>query len=148
VQDFYDWYAPRALPDNAEPALEFALKHKAQVFSPELFRQLKEDSEAQDAADGDIVGLDFDPFLNCQDCGDRYVVGGITRKGDSCWVEVYRIRSGTKSQTPVVVPESMHHDGRWRFVDFHYPNPSRPEFASLLNQLRYLRELRQTHRNQ
>jgi hypothetical protein len=144
VQDFYDWYVPRALDASAGRAWELALNHKGQMFSPELFRQLKEDSDAQKVADGDIVGLDGDPFLNCQDCGDGYVAGKITRKGDRCWVEVYRIRSGTKSDTPVVVAELMEQDEQSRFVDFHYGHSTRPEFESLVSQLRHLQRLRQT----
>src|SRR5487761_1888807 len=42
VQQFYDWYVPRALKHNAGPASDLALKYKDRVFSPKLFRALKE----------------------------------------------------------------------------------------------------------
>src|SRR5437588_560107 len=75
VQSFYDWYVTEALKDNGGPASDFALRHRGSVFDPELLQQLKEDSEAQAKAKGEIVGLDFDPFLNSQDPGEQYVAG-------------------------------------------------------------------------
>lgn len=147
VQGFYDWYVPQALDENGGRAWELALQLQGQVFSPELFQQLKADAAAQEAADGDIVGLDFDPFLACQDCEAGYGVGGITLACVSCRAEVYRIRSDPKSQAVAVVPEVILLDGRWQFIDFHYLNPSRPEFASLLNQLSFLRMLERQQTN-
>ena len=141
VQGFYDWYVPQALADTAEPAWDLVLKEKGQVFSPELFRQLTADAEAQAAADGDLVGLDFDPFLSCQDCEARYVIGEATRRGNTCSVDVSAMWSGVQRPTVVVLPEVRQQGTQWQFIDFHYPNPSRPEFESLLSQLKYLREL-------
>jgi len=142
VQGFYDWYVPKTLKDNPGNTSDLALKYKSHAFSPELLRQLKEDSAAQAKVPGEIVGLDSDPYLNSQDPGERYVAGKITTKGDRCWVEVYGIWSGKKSEKPNVVPELMLKDVHWVFVNFHYP-----EFGDLLSILKNLREGRRKHSN-
>lgn len=141
VQGFYDWYVRRTLKAEARHesgGFDLAIKYRKYAFSRELFRLLKEDSDAQAKnAEGDIVGLDFDPFFNAQDFGERYVVGKITRKGDRFWVDVYGIWSGKKSEKPDVVPEVMFKRGRWLFVNFRYGN------GDLLSTLKELREERQ-----
>jgi hypothetical protein len=149
VQGFYDWYVPRAVRavngSAAAPALDLALKQKSSEFGPEILRALREDSEAQAKTVGEIVGLDSDPFLNSQDPRDHYLVGNITPKGDRYWVEVYGMSLGKKGSEPDVVPELILKDGRWLFINFHYPNPSRPEFENLLSLLKSLRGNRQQH---
>jgi hypothetical protein len=91
AQGFYDRYVPKALKESEVPAPDLALRYKTHALSSELLRQLREDSASQAKAVGEIVGLDFDPFLNSQDPGERYVTGKVTTKGDRCWVEVYGI---------------------------------------------------------
>jgi hypothetical protein len=140
VQSFYDWYVAKEQSDGDS---EYALvsKYKSQEFSPEILRQLREDFEAQAKVTGELVGLDFDPFLGDQDRGDRYVVGKITRKSNSYWVEVYRIESGNQGPKPNVFAELiLLKDARWLFVNFHYS-----EDADLLSILKSLREDRQRH---
>lgn len=61
VQSFYDWYVKAEIDSDA------ALKKKPAYFSPELTKALKADAVAAAKSPGDIVGLDFDPFLNAQD---------------------------------------------------------------------------------
>jgi hypothetical protein len=58
---------PKSLKDGTDTAWNLAIKTKSSVFSPQLALALKEDSAAQAKAEGEIVGLDFDPFLNSQD---------------------------------------------------------------------------------
>jgi hypothetical protein len=142
VEAFYAWYVPMALSGNPVPAWDLALKRKRRVFTSDLFLQLREDLETQSKAGGHIVRLDYDPFLNCHDCGERYVAERITTKGGSYWAEVHGVWSGKESATPDVMPELVPQDRGWLFVNFHYPNPSRPEFENLLSQLNYLRVLR------
>jgi hypothetical protein len=132
VQEFYDWYLPMAQADNQGPAWNLALKYGGDAFSPELSARIQEDSDAQSKAD-EIVGLDFDPFLNSQDPSEQFLVESITRKGDTCSAEVRGIQAGQREET--VLPEIMFKDGRWIFVDFHYDNNS-----SLLEILKQLRE--------
>lgn len=134
VQGFYTWYT------RHEVHWSDSIKQRRSAFDPELFRLLKEDAEAQDKVTGEIVGLSFDPILASQDPANRYVVGAITRKGDSYWAEVYSIRSGKKNKKPDVVAEAKLKNGRWVFVNFHYDNdPRYPENENLLSVLKLLR---------
>src|ERR1700730_4417086 len=132
VLRFYDWYVPKVLKEGSVRALDLALKYKGDSFDFELSRQLKEDSQAQAKVTGEIVGIDFDPFLNSQDPDERYMVGKVTLKDGRYWVEVYAVRPGMKSEKPVVMPELARKDGGWLFVNFHYPNSDRPETENLL----------------
>jgi hypothetical protein len=143
VQGFYDWYVPKVLKEGSVRASDLALKYKGNSFDSHLSRQLREDSEAQTKVTGEIVGLDFDPFLNSQDPDERYVAGKVTLNGGRYWVEVYAVRPGMKSEKPVVMPELARKDGRWLFVNFHYPNSERPETENLLRVLQNFREGRQ-----
>lgn len=136
VETFYLAHSP--FPGGQVPALESTLKDDRGVFSSDLFLQLSEDSEAQRKAGGDIVGLDFDPFLACQDCTLSYRVEKTTIRDGRCWAEVHR--GGDEKAS--VTPELVFRDGRWVFVNFHYPNPERPEFENLLSLLKSLREFR------
>ncbi|MFZ0820466.1 MAG: carboxypeptidase regulatory-like domain-containing protein [Candidatus Acidiferrales bacterium] len=133
VQEFYDWYVPIALRDNAKPSMEIALKEKPAAFGPELFRALKEDSEAQAKA-REIVGLDFDPFLNSQDPDESYVVAKITQMKCSYWVGVHSLSSGKKSDEPVVFAEIEQKGEGWQFINFHYPDDG--DLLSILKTLR------------
>lgn len=142
VQSFYDWYAQR-------PGLPRALRYRPLAFSPEIYRALKEDEEAQAKAPGEIVGLDFDPFLNSQDPIEHYVVGRIRLKGDdSCWAEVHAGLAGAKSKESYVAAELANSDGRWHFVNFQYSSANSDFSASvstggLLTLLKELREARE-----
>ncbi len=144
VQDFYNWYVPKALGDNPFPASEFVLKYRKSALSPELFRALKEDSEAQ-AKSSDIVGLDWDPFLDSQDPCERYVAGGSTQKGNEYSVKVYAACSGKEGDQPVVIAELVQDGGQWRFINFLYPDQMEhfPESADLLSNLKMLKDERE-----
>jgi hypothetical protein len=122
VQGFYDWYVPKALNGNSAPAWSTAVKEKGSYFSPELGRKLREDSEAQAKDEGEIVGLDFDPFLNGQDPGRRYGVGKVVPKGSSYLVEVHRVVSGKPEEKPTAAAEVAGKNGQWYFVNFLYPD--------------------------
>jgi hypothetical protein len=138
VQGFYDWYVPVALRDNPVPASDIALKQRPAVFSPVLFRALKEDSEAQAKAQGYIVGIDFDPFLASQDPCDRYEVGTVAAQKVGYSVKIYGVCSGKRNEKPDVVAEVARQDGSWAFTNFIYPAIHR----DLLGILRTLREER------
>ncbi len=122
VQGFYDWYVPAALSSRSAPAWGRAVKEKGSCFSPELGRKLREDSEAQAKAEGEIVGLDFDPFLNSQDPGRHYSVGKVFPKGENYLVEVHRFVSGKPEDKLTVTAEVRGKNGQWYFVNFLYPN--------------------------
>ncbi len=136
AQDFYNWYVPKALNDNPGPAWDIALRYRKHAFSPELFQALKDDSDAQAKA-SDLVGLDFDPFLNSQDPCESYQVGSSTRKRSEYRVNVYAncAGKGKKTDVPSVVAVLVRKGGQWRFVNFEYPDG-----GDLLSNLRVLRD--------
>lgn len=143
AQGFYDWYVPIALKEEEASASDIALRDKPSVFSPELVRALNEDSQAQQKADGDLVGLDFDPFLNSQDPAQHYVLRNVTVKGDKCMVEVHSEVTGRTSPKPDVVAELSLKSGRWLFVNFHYGKSKWSDDENLVAILKKLREGRE-----
>lgn len=125
AQAFYDWYGPLTLKRLKGPASDIALQQKPDAFAPELLRALKTDSEAQARASGDIVGLDFDPFVGGQDPADRYEARRVTLQGDTCSVEiwpVWRRGTSTKSAKPDAVAQLIRARASWRFTNFVYPD--------------------------
>jgi len=139
VQRFYDWYVPQARKTQAEPAWGAALKYKRDAFSSALFQALKEDSEAQAKVSDDIVGLDFDPFLNTQDPCDRYEVGAVNPQERGYRVDIYGVCSGKRKARPDVVAQLARQGDSWAFTNFLYPSIH----TDLLATLRTLREERQ-----
>jgi len=138
VQAFYTWYVPKH-------GVEDVLKYRRTALSPELFRALKEDLDASAKNSDEVVGLDFDPFLNAQDTAERYVIGSVAAKGDTFWVEVYGIWSGKKSEKPDAVAEVACKAGQCFFVNFHYGKTELPENENLLSVLKALKKERQKH---
>ena len=51
------------------------------MFNPALLQALKLDSEAAARAKGEIVGIDFDPFVGGQDADDHYEARRVTWEG-------------------------------------------------------------------
>src|SRR5689334_6354600 len=78
VQKFYNWYVPIALKTTKEPSSDLAIAKRGSLFDPPLLSALKADAEAARNSPGDIVGLDFDPFLNAQDPSKKYVAGDVS----------------------------------------------------------------------
>ena len=144
VQQFYNWYVAKqnALTkrNSRESALEVALRDKRSFFSPELVKDLKEDLAASKKSPEEIVGLDFDPFLNAQDIAEHYVVGNVTPKGDHYWVEVFGVWNGQKNSKPDVVPELASENGHWIFTNFHYGKTDIPVNENLVSILEVLKK--------
>jgi hypothetical protein len=138
VQDFYNFYVP--LSGDNQPSAEVAIEKRKSSFSPELYKQLKADFDAQAKVSGEIVGLDFDPFLNAQDVQERYIAGNVTERADHFFVDVHGMAGGKKNPKPDVVPELMRKDGKWVFVNFHYGKTSIPVNENLLSVLKALRQ--------
>lgn len=142
AQAFYSWYVSNTLKDfsakNRWVPWHAALKYRGNPFSSELTRALiKSDAEAK--ADGDPV-LDFDPILNTQDPADRYEVRIISHKNGHYLASVYGVWSRPvpdQGKEPQVVAEMVFENGRWLFVNFHYPNSTSPNNENLLSILRY-----------
>jgi hypothetical protein len=91
AQQFYDWYVPFTQKQLSGPASDVALQRKPTVFSLNLLHALRTDSEAQTRAKGELVGLDFDPFLGSQDPADRYEARHATVNGGTCSIGVWRV---------------------------------------------------------
>jgi len=144
AQEFYDWYVPFTQKRLHMPAFNMALKWKADVFSSELLQALRTDAEAQARVKGEIVGLDFDPFVGSQDPADHYEARQPTLEGGKCTVEVWRASPtdrAAKLNRPEAVAELKEQNGQWRFVNFRYPIGG----PDLLRLLANLREERRKH---
>ncbi len=137
VQGFYNWYQKQ----TGDPSAK-ALQNKHYSFSPELANKLREDRAASAKSPDEIVGLDFDPFLNSQELAQRYEVGKISQKGGHYLAEVYGIMNGKKSAKPDVVPELVSKSGAWQFVNFHYAETGDPKQENLLSVLKALADER------
>jgi hypothetical protein len=122
VQKFYDWYwnqfADKADDASFDPrklhVYDDALLLKPAALSQELIRLIKKDS-ARSKATGEIVNLDFDPFLNSQDPSGKYVVGNVEIANDVCHASIdkgHEVAELKKSGTS------------WLFVNFRYSHSS------------------------
>jgi len=138
VQGFYAWYVPKHSDKDV-------LKYRRSALSPELYTALKADLAASSKNPDDVVGLDFDPFLNAQDVAQRYVVGKVTAKGATFWVGIYGIWNGKKSVKPDVTAEVACKEGKCFFVNFHYGKTESPENENLLSVLKALKKEREKH---
>jgi hypothetical protein len=122
VQRFYDWYvgldARNEKTHEARTTMDLALNLRPELFDHDLLEMLKADSAAQAKAD-DIVGLDFDPFLNSQDPSSEFKVERTKVDGERCRAVVFGFEQGAKEEQ--VEPELALRDGQWVFANFHYP---------------------------
>ena len=136
VQEFYNWYLAGMRKENSI-TIQTVFKERGSSFTPTLRRQLELDEKAAAANPGEIVGLDFDPFLNAQDTAERLVVGKVIPKGNAYSVEVFEVFSGKKGEKPAVIPELTFENGRWIFTNFVYPG-DKGKSDDLLNVLNSL----------
>jgi len=131
VQEFYDWYTPVAQREKGVPGWEIAIKDRRSAFSRELVTELKEDFEVQSNCK-EIVGIDFDPFLNNQDPAQRYEVAEIRQDGRIFRADVYGVQSGERGKKPDVIAEFIEKAGHFNFVNFHYPESDTNLLAVLI----------------
>jgi len=118
VQQFYSWYVPKALSANTDPAWILAVNERSAIFDRELVKRLREDAAAQ-AKCRELVGLDFDPFLNSQDPADRYEVKGISRSGQHFRADISGVPPG-RSPKPDVSVDVLNTGARLVIVNFFY----------------------------
>ena len=136
VETFYKWYLETTSRNKGLTDPDLALKDRPYLFSSELLLRLREESEVQNRAGSNLVGLDIDPFSGPDGANDRFALRKVTTKGDMCWAEVHF----DEYKIPGVTPELAHKNGRWVFVNFYYPSPSNPKSSNLLSQLKAVRE--------
>lgn len=133
VQGFYDWYFDRlnrvSKETNQSSTIDEVLQRKPMIITPQLVRLLQDDVKAAARNKDEVVGLDFDPFINAQDWEGKYSVQGVTIEGNNCRASVWGTDSGAKRE--IVNPELSFTDGRWIFVNFHYPGSSNPRDENL-----------------
>lgn len=134
VKSFYNWYLQKGTNRN----MDDVLKLKKEALSPELFKLLKADRDAQAKSPGEIVGLDFDPFLNAQDVAQKYEFGKAATKNGSEWIDIYGLWNGKKSKKPDLQAQ-VQCAARCVFVNFHYGSDI-PENRDLIKLLKYLRK--------
>jgi hypothetical protein len=120
VDEFYKWYVPITGKTRVPPWYA-VLDQRPAVLSDTLLRALKRDREEQSKAVGEIVGLDFDPFLGGQDPCERYVTGDSVQAGETYRVSVFGICGKTRHTQADVIAEVARRDTSWVFVDFYYP---------------------------
>ena len=122
VRQFYKLYIPRGI-QSGLAATDSIVRERPAMFSPGLLAALKDDARARAGARGEIVGLDFDPFLAAQDPCDNYDVGKPTRVGGrsaSILVPIFALCSKQRDSAAVIA-EVVPNSGSWAFANFHYP---------------------------
>ncbi|MDB5116659.1 MAG: hypothetical protein JWQ79_2151 [Mucilaginibacter sp.] len=135
VQKFYDWYLPlynKPL-DRKNPVLPdvVALKQKSNYFDEPLRKALLDDAAEQAKSPGEIVGIDFDPFLGAQDNVLGYKLGDVKQVGNKFWIET--------SFGNHIVAEVKKAGGSWKFTDFIYPANGKMKQFSMLQMLTHVK---------
>ena len=121
VQEFYDWYVPKAFMRSAEQPWRVALEARPTSFSADVTSLLAKQIREQAHTTGEISGIDFDPFLGTQDPEEHYNVGHIVKKGERYWVTIYRV-SAQEPQSPTLLAEVANVNGHLEFKNFRYPD--------------------------
>jgi hypothetical protein len=123
TREFYEWYVPAASEKKFTDLLD--AKEMRRAIAPELLQALKEDSRAQKQdTTGNIVGLDFDPFLASQDPCEKYIVGKINPKGKSYWAEIHGVGGCAQHDSPDLFAEIAKTNKSWIISNYHYPKPA------------------------
>lgn len=146
VQDFYDWYCKCMGEGGSGIPEDRAMKDRGSSFSPSLRQKIKDDFEASAKVQDEIVGLDFDPYLNSQDPYEHYVAGKVTASGKNYLVEMHGVRGGKQNAKPDVTPEVASQNGKFIFVNFHYGKSEYPENENLVSVLDALKKSRDESR--
>lgn len=133
VQRFYDSYVKREAPRWGR-----TVQMRRGLFEPSLSAALQAEAAAQAKAQGEIVGLDFDPFLGSQDPGKAFTVRGVTEIAGGSRVEVHDQAFPGK---PMVVVDVVPRGGSWVIDNIRYPRTS-GDLRALLNTARQNRQRR------
>jgi hypothetical protein len=122
VQKFYDWYWNQFADKVDDPKFDSkklhsyydALRLNPPVLSQELTKLIEKDVAASKAAGGDIVNLDFDPFLNSNGPDGVYAVKSVGIVKGLCRAA---IEGGHGTH---MVTELRRNGPAWIFVNFRY----------------------------
>jgi hypothetical protein len=144
VQGFYDWYFDRlnhvAKVSTNGPTFADVVRLSPEVVSPRLRQMLEEDLAASSRNQDQIVGLDFDPYINAQDWEGKYHVEKVAVRNNTCTAALWGTDSGVKRE--IVDAELELAKNRWVFVNFHYPGGANPREENLIELLTLLRDER------
>ena len=134
VKKFYEVYLKQK-----GDLLTASLRNQKSSLSPELYALLREDVQANQKAKGEIVGLDFDPFLAGNDPGDIYKTNQIQTKPQSWWVQVLGFYKGQNTPCCEAWVEVVSEKGNLQISNIHYPEwGSIPENENLKSMLKSL----------
>ena len=135
VQAFSDWYVKAGTDSDS------ALKKKPAWFSAELTQALKADAAAAAKTPDEVVGLDFDPFLNAQEVCAPYKAGEVKQAGGAYEVAVLD-SCPEKPGQPAVLARLVIQGVSWMFTDFIYPARDSQPQEDLLSVLKSLQQER------
>ena len=135
VQQFYDWYVPRAANPRGRDMFMFAATRGPVRFDPELVRWLRIDSTARARAKDEVDGLDGDPYLNSQDPCDAYSAKSTAASGAAFMVDVVGHGGCPDHERADVVVEIGHRNGRWTILEFRDPSRQNEGTVPLLKRL-------------
>lgn len=122
VREFYDWYATYVQNQNGT-AWYAVLSKDPPILDDKLSTLLRADSAAQSAALGEVMGIDWDPFLATQDPCESFEIQKVTADTDDGRVEV-RTSCYYVDSLPDVVAQVVRRGEGWAFTNFSYPRES------------------------
>lgn len=136
AQRFYDWYARDSM------RFEATVRDSGAWFAPQLLSALRADIAASARNPGEVVGLDWDPFVASQDPCPGYRVGRPTERDGRVLVPV----TGDCGQRPAgtapdVMAELVRQGPAWSFSNFRHGSDS----GSVLSDLAELKRERDRH---
>jgi hypothetical protein len=135
VQTFYNWYLPVATHPGKRDAFMTAATSGPSQFEPELVRWLRIDSTARARGQGEIDGLDWDPFLNSQDPCEKYTASAVRVDGSRYFVDVVG-SGGCRSHTDAdVVVELRATGGSFVIHEFRDPRQRNEGLIPILKRL-------------
>jgi len=142
VQRFYNWYlAKAASSEGSDPTSDVVLRFKPSVLSLKLRRMLIREYAAEAKMNGDLdLQLDFDPYINAQDFPPTLKVRTAAYHDGKCRASVWI--TDPPANYDLVDPELVFENGKWVFVNFHYPDPETPSDENLIDTLIMLRKTR------
>jgi hypothetical protein len=135
VQQFYDWYVPRAANPRGRDMFMVAATRGPVPFDRELVRWLRVDSTARARAKDEVDGLDGDPYLNAQDPCNAYSAKSAVASGASFMIDVVGHGGCPDHQGADVVVEIGHRNGRWTILEFRDPSRQNEGLLPLLERL-------------
>ncbi len=119
VREFYGWYATH-VQNQSGPGWYAALSKNPPILDDRLLELLRADSAAQAAAMGEVMGIDWDPFLATQDPCEAFEIQNVTEDANGGRIEV-RTSCYYVDSLPDVVAQVVRRGNGLVFTNFTYP---------------------------